>query len=83
LGCNIAEQYSVGHIITRHGRITAREYVGRLGNQVHPMIQALFSSNNAVFEDDNTPIDTELFSQGLKSMKANFSIFPGKHNHQI
>jgi hypothetical protein len=38
LGSNIMIQYSVGPIITPHGRITAREYVGRLGNKVHPMI---------------------------------------------
>jgi hypothetical protein len=30
LGSNIVVQYSVGPIITLHGRITAREYVGRL-----------------------------------------------------
>jgi hypothetical protein len=30
--------YSVGPTITIHGRITAREYVDRLGNQVHPMM---------------------------------------------
>jgi hypothetical protein len=34
--------FSVGIIITIHVRITAREYVDRLGNQVHPMIQTLF-----------------------------------------
>jgi hypothetical protein len=41
LGSNIMVQYSVGPIITLHGRITAREYVDRLGNQVHPIIQML------------------------------------------
>jgi hypothetical protein len=40
-------QYSVGPIITLHGRITEREYVDKLGNQVHPMIQTLFPNNNA------------------------------------
>jgi hypothetical protein len=25
----------------------------------------------------------ELFNGGLRSMKVNFSIFPGQHNHQI
>jgi hypothetical protein len=25
----------------------------------------------------------ELFGYGLKSMKGNFNIFPGQHNHQI
>jgi hypothetical protein len=38
--------YSVGPIITLHGRITAKEYVDRLGNQVHPMIQT-FPNNGA------------------------------------
>jgi hypothetical protein len=47
LGSNVVKQYSVGPIITLHGRITAREHVDRLGNQVHPMIQALFPNNGA------------------------------------
>jgi hypothetical protein len=34
LGSNITVQYSVGPIISLHGRITAREYLNRLGNQV-------------------------------------------------
>jgi hypothetical protein len=50
--------YSVGHIINHHGRITAREYMDRLGNQVHPMIQTLFPNNDAVFQDDNAPNHT-------------------------
>jgi hypothetical protein len=58
LGSNIVIQYSVP-IITLHGRITAREYVDRLGNQVHPMIQTLFPNNDAVFQDDNVPIHTD------------------------
>jgi hypothetical protein len=58
--------------------------VGRLGNQVHPMIQTLFPNNDAVFQDDNAPLtQLELFSHGLKSMKVNFNMFPGQHNHQI
>jgi hypothetical protein len=44
--------------MTVHDRITAREYVDRLGNQVHPMIQTLFPNNDAVFQDDNAPIHT-------------------------
>jgi hypothetical protein len=40
-------QYSVGPIITFHGRITAKVNVDRLGIQVHPMIQMLFLNNNA------------------------------------
>jgi hypothetical protein len=50
--------YSVGPIITLHDQITARDYMGRLGNQVHPMIQMLFP-NSAVFQDDNAPIHTD------------------------
>jgi hypothetical protein len=38
LGSNIVVQYSVGPIITLHGRIPAREYVDWLGIQVHPII---------------------------------------------
>jgi hypothetical protein len=58
LGNNIVMQYSVGSIITLHSRITTREYVNRLGNQAHPMIQTLFPDNDAVFQDDNVPIHT-------------------------
>jgi hypothetical protein len=43
--------YSIGPIITLHSRITAREYMGRLGNHVHPMIQMLFP-NDVVFQDN-------------------------------
>jgi hypothetical protein len=65
---NIVVQYSVGPIIILHGRITAREYVDRLGNQVHPMIQTLFPNNGAVFQDDNAPFtQLELFSHGVRS----------------
>jgi hypothetical protein len=38
LGSNIVVQPSIGSILTLYGRITAREYVRRLGNQVHPTI---------------------------------------------
>jgi hypothetical protein len=47
-GCSVTDWaaiswYSVvGPIITLLGRITTREYVDMLGNQVHPMIQMLF-----------------------------------------
>jgi hypothetical protein len=58
LGSNIVIQNSVGPIITLHGRITAREYADRLGNQEQPMIQTIFPNNDAVFQDDNAHIDT-------------------------
>jgi hypothetical protein len=50
--------YSVCPIITLHGRITARENVDRLGNQMHPMIQTLFLKNNVIFQEENDPIHT-------------------------
>jgi hypothetical protein len=42
LGSNIMVQHSVGPIITLHGRITAREYMNRLGNHANPMSQTYF-----------------------------------------
>jgi hypothetical protein len=53
-GCNIVVQYSVGPIITLHGRIIARECVDRLDNQVHPMIQTLFPNNDALIQTAGT-----------------------------
>jgi hypothetical protein len=83
LGSNIVVQYSVGPI-TLYDRITAREYLVRLSNQVHPMIQTLFPNNDAVFQEGSAPFtQLELFSHGLKSMKVNFNIFPGQYSHQI
>jgi hypothetical protein len=57
VGSNVVVQYSVDLIMTLHGRITAREYVDRLGNEVHPMIQTLFP-NDAHFQDGNAHIHT-------------------------
>jgi hypothetical protein len=57
-----------------------------LGDQVHPMSQTLFPNNDPVFQDDNDPIHTDgtvQFCHGLKSMRMNFNIFPGQHNHLI
>jgi hypothetical protein len=59
LGRNIMVLYSVGPIITLHGRITARDYMYRLGNQVHPMIQMLFLNNDAVCKT-TMPLFTQL-----------------------
>jgi hypothetical protein len=84
LGSNIVIQYCTGPIITLRGRITAREYMDRVGNQVHSMIQTLFPNNETIFKDDSAPFtQLELFSHHLKSMKVNFNIFHGQHNHQI
>jgi hypothetical protein len=48
--------YSVGPIITLHGRITTREFVYKLDNQIHPMTRMLFQKYDAVFQDDNSHI---------------------------
>jgi hypothetical protein len=53
---SIMVQHSVGPIITLHIRISAREYVNRLSNQVHPMIQTLFPNNHEVLQDNRIPI---------------------------
>jgi hypothetical protein len=83
---SIVVQYSVGPIVALHGRITARKYVDKLDNQKLSMIQMLFLNNSAVFLDDDAPIytvGTVWFSHGLKSMKVNFSIFPGQQSRRI
>ena len=45
-------------MITLHGRINSRDYLGILGDQVHPMVRELFPKGNAIFHDDNAPIHT-------------------------
>jgi hypothetical protein len=70
--------HSDGPIVTLHGQITAREYMDRLDNQVHPMIQMLFPK---MAMPPFTQL--ELFSHGLKCMKMKFNIFPCQHDHQI
>jgi hypothetical protein len=57
-GGNIAVQYFVGPSIILLGQIITMEYMDRLGNQVHPMIQMLFLNNEAVFQDEYAPIHT-------------------------
>jgi hypothetical protein len=86
LGSNIMLQYSVGPIITLHGRITARKYVDRLDNQVHLMIQTLFPNNDAVFQDGNAPIHTagtvqSWFKEHAGELQHLYC--PGQHNHEI
>ena len=45
-------------MISLHGRINSRDYLQILRDQVHPMVQALFSDRNIIFQDDNAPIHT-------------------------
>ena len=52
-------QYSAGLVVlTLSGRITAGDYVDILGSQVHRVVQVLFPNNDAVFQDDDSPIHT-------------------------
>jgi hypothetical protein len=76
--------YSVGPIITLHGRVSARECVDRVGNHVHPMVQTLFPNKDAVSQDDIAHIHTAGTVQSLfGEHEGEFSIFPGQHNRQI
>jgi hypothetical protein len=53
-GSNIVVQCTVGPIITFYGLITVRKCLGRLSNQVDPMLlQTLFLNNDEVFQEDN------------------------------
>ena len=45
-------------VLTLNGRITASDYVDILGSQVHRVVYVLFSNNDAVFQDDDSPIHT-------------------------
>jgi hypothetical protein len=84
LGNGIVVKYSVGFITTLHGRITAREYVDRLCNQVHT-IRFYFITTIQFSKMITVPPFTqlELFNHVLYSMNVNFNIFPGQHNHKI
>jgi len=55
--------YSAGPIITMNGQITAIDYMVILGNPVHPMVQMMFSNNNAIFQDENSLIHTAISIQ--------------------
>jgi hypothetical protein len=48
-------RYSVGPIVTLHGRSTKSEYVDRLRNEVHATLQALFPNIGADSPDHKAP----------------------------
>jgi len=50
--------YYAGPVITVNGWITASVSVDILGNQVHPVVQMLVRNDDAVFQDDSSPIHT-------------------------
>jgi hypothetical protein len=63
--------------IILYGQITAREYMDKLGNQVHPMIQTSFANNNAAFQDDNAPTHTaETVQSCFEEHEGKFQHFP-------
>ena len=65
--CAALSWYSADPIITLHGRITTSDYVGILGQQVHPMVQ-LFLNNDVIFQDDDSPIHT------ARSVQSRFEV---------
>jgi hypothetical protein len=50
--------YSGDPVIILNGRITTGGYIDILGNQEHPLVQILFPNNDAVFQDDISPMHT-------------------------
>ncbi|PNF38758.1 hypothetical protein B7P43_G14268 [Cryptotermes secundus] len=50
--------YSVRPIITLQGHITANNYVTILGDQVHPIVQTLFTTGDATYQDDIACVHT-------------------------
>jgi hypothetical protein len=50
--------YSDGPIITLNNQNPASDYVNILGNQVLPMVHMLFHNNDAVLQDDISPMHT-------------------------
>jgi len=48
--------YSAGLVITMNGQITSSDYVDILRNQLQPIVQILFPKNDAVFQDNTSPI---------------------------
>jgi len=51
--------YCAGPIIALNGWITASDYMDILGNQVHAVVQMLFPDNEAVVQDDSSPIQSQ------------------------
>ena len=56
LGGNIL--YFAGPLLTLNVQISASDCVDIVGNQMHPMVQILFPNNDAIFQNDDSPIHT-------------------------
>ncbi|GFY12282.1 hypothetical protein TNCV_283851 [Trichonephila clavipes] len=48
--------FSAGPIVTLKERITGEKYREILENQVHIVMQTLFTARDGIFQDDNAPI---------------------------
>jgi hypothetical protein len=70
MNCAALSWYSAGPIITLYGWIIASDYVGILGQQVHPMVQ-VFPTNDVIFQEDYSPIHT------ARSVQSRFEV----HEH--
>jgi hypothetical protein len=55
-------------LLPLHGRITAREYMDRVSDQVHPMFRYYFRTTIQFSKTMASSTQLELFSHGLKSM---------------
>jgi hypothetical protein len=62
--------YSAGPVITLNGRITASDYLVILGNQVLHLVQ-MFPNSDAIFQGDNSPIDTARNVQSWFEVREN------------
>jgi hypothetical protein len=49
-------RYSAGPLITTNSQIIASDYVDILGKGVYPMVHMLIPNNDAIIQDDNSPI---------------------------
>jgi len=75
--------YSAAPIITLSGQIASSEYVTILGNQVDPMVQTFLQFNDAVFQDDKSPIHTARSVQSWFEEHGDaLNNFPGQHNSE-
>ena len=45
-------------IIVLYGKIKSKDHLNILGDHVHPMVQALFSDGDGIYQDNNNPMHT-------------------------
>jgi hypothetical protein len=59
------------------GQNTASDYVDSLGNQVHPLVQALCPNNEAAFPNDTSPLHT------ARSVQSRFEQYEDALQHLL